>query len=136
MKNLKEVKVPGLITENVYKAVDALTEEQRAKVRAELNEVKYILTAYPQGADGERTPKGGCPCGTCYKCDEQMRDAVTAFSKLVDKYGYDVIRYYSTIDKFCSGDGEEGAFILGLLLTVHLNLPDDKAKSNAIAAGK
>jgi hypothetical protein len=130
MKNLKKLKVAGLLTGTEDEAVGALTTEQRAAIETELAEVKHILTAYPQGADGERTPTGGCPCGSCYKRDEQMRDAVTAFSNLVDKYGYDVIRWHSIIDNFLSEEAEEGSVILALLLTIYLNLPDaTKAKT-------
>ena len=45
MKNLKLLKVPETIGENVVKAFDALTEEQRADVRAKLDYVDHMLTA-------------------------------------------------------------------------------------------
>ena len=128
MKNLKKLKVAELRTANTDKAANSLTKKQRATLETELEAVKYILTGYPQGADGERTPTGGCPCGGCYKSDEQMRDAVTAFSNLVDKYGYDVIRNYSFVSNLF-----EGEYILALLLTVYLNLPDAAKTKTATA---
>ena len=57
-----------------------------------------------------------------------MRDAVTAFSTLVDKYGYDVIHFHSIIDK-----AKEGSVNLELLLTIYLNLPD-AAKAKTVTA--
>lgn len=126
MKNLKVLKVPGLMGNDVDKAVYALTKEQQADVRKKLDYVEHILTGFPQGADEERTPSGGCPCGGCYKCDEQMRDAVTALAAVIDEYGYDIVRWHCvTVD----------APILAVLLTVYLNLPNKKAKkANAAAA--
>ena len=105
---------------NVDKAIDALTREQRDDVEAKLDYVVHILTAFPQSADGERTPSGGCPCGGCYKCDEQMADAVTALARVIDEYGYDVVRWHAI--RF--GDAIDQ--ILPLLITVYLNLPDKK----------
>jgi len=129
MKNLKLLKVPDTIGENVLKAFDALTKEQRAYVRAELDYVERILTAFPQSADGERTPSGGCPCGGCYKCDEQVRDAVTALATVIDEYGYDVVRWHAINMGRDASDQ-----ILRLLLTVYLNLPNKKAAHKARAA--
>lgn len=128
MKNLKLLKVPETMGENVFKAIDDLTKEQRAYVRAELDYVEHILTAFPQSADGERTPSGGCPCGGCYKCDEQVRDAVTALATVIDEYGYDVVRWHAI------NMGDASDQILRLLLTVYLNLPDKKAAHKAKAA--
>jgi hypothetical protein len=129
MKNLKALKVPGLNTDEVNKAFDALTEEQRTDVRKKLAYCEHILTGFPQGADEERTPSGGCPCGTCYKSDEQMRDAVTAFSKVIDEYGYDAVR------RLCVSINSLGdTHNLRLLLTVYLNLPEKKAVAKALVA--
>ena len=73
MKNLKLLKVPDTIGENVHKAVDALTKEQRAYVKAKLDYVEHILTAFPQSADGERTPSGGCPRSEEHTSELQSR---------------------------------------------------------------
>lgn len=122
MKKLNLLKVPGLIGDDVRKAHDALTKKQRADVKTKLDYVEHILTAFPQGADGEPTPNGGCPCGGCYKSDEQMRDAITALATVIDEYGYDVVRWH------CVSIESE---ILPLVLTVYLNLPDKKAAKKA-----
>jgi hypothetical protein len=131
MKNLKLLKVPGLFTTEVNKAFDALTKEQRTDIKAKLDYCEHILTDFPQGADKERTPSGECPCGTCYKSDEQMRDAVTAFSNVIDEYGYDAVR------RDCMSIVNDDS-VLHLLLTVYLNLPEKKAvgKAKGAAAGK
>jgi len=103
--------VPGLITAEQSAAVSALTKEQRIEIGKEL---VHILTEFPQGADGERTPSGGCPCGGCYKCDDQIKDSVNTFAAVVQKYGQDIVRWHCI--------GLEGQ-ILPLLLTIYLNLP-------------